>query len=62
MREAAMSRSVSVSVDEAEGRICAGVKVPCPPAVPIVISGEVIDGNAAETLRFYGIKEVEIVI
>ena len=53
---------MSVSVDEAEGRICAGVKVPCPPAVPIVISGEVIDGNAAETLRFYGIKEVEIVI
>lgn len=62
MREAALSGSETVNVREAIGRICAGVKVPCPPAVPIVISGEVIDENTVNTLEFYGIKEVEVVI
>ncbi|MBQ8724619.1 MAG: aminotransferase class V-fold PLP-dependent enzyme [Oscillospiraceae bacterium] len=58
MREAALSSSEMVPVREAEGRICAGVKVPCPPAVPVVISGEVIDRSVIETLEFYGIDDV----
>ncbi len=33
----------------------------CPPAVPVVISGEIITGKAAEVLRHCGINEISIV-
>lgn len=62
IRDAALSQSEIIPVSEAAGRICAGVHVPCPPAVPIVISGEVITEEAAEVLRFYGITEVQAVV
>ncbi len=61
IREAALSKSEAVSADKAVGRICAAVKVPCPPAVPVVISGEVIDEHSASVLKFYGINEVQVV-
>ncbi|WP_374045427.1 hypothetical protein [uncultured Anaerotruncus sp.] len=34
---------------------------PCPPGVPIVMPGERIDGAAVETLRSYGVTEVNVV-
>lgn len=61
IREAALSESEVIPSKNAIGRICAGVKVPCPPAVPIVISGEVIDENAVDALIYYGVDEVEVV-
>lgn len=61
MRSAALGASEVISVNQAEGRICAGVRVPCPPAVPIVISGEMIDKSAAETLKYYGIETIEVI-
>lgn len=61
MRSAALSSSEIIKIENAVGRICADVKVPCPPAIPIVISGELIDENAVETMKFYGIKEVAVV-
>ena len=61
IREAALSQSEVIPAKNALGRICAGVKVPCPPAVPIVISGEVIDENAVDALIYYGVGEVEVV-
>ena len=50
--------SEEIPVDEAEGRICASVKVPCPPAIPIAASGEIIDRDCIELFRAYGIKTV----
>ena len=61
MRKAALSESEIISVENAIGRICAGVHVPCPPAVPIVISGEIIDEKTAEVLKFYNVNEIEVV-
>ena len=61
IREAAFSASEEITVEEAEGRICASVKVPCPPAVPIAVSGEVIDRDCIEIFRQYGIKTVLVV-
>lgn len=59
--EAAFAPSEEVPVEAAEGRICASVKVPCPPAVPIAASGEIIDKDCIELFRAYGIKTVLVI-
>ena len=61
IREAAFAPAEEITVDEAEGRICASVKVPCPPAVPIAVSGEIIDRECIEIFRAYGIDTVIVV-
>ncbi|MCR5706917.1 MAG: aminotransferase class V-fold PLP-dependent enzyme [Ruminococcus sp.] len=61
IREAVFSPSEEIPVAEAEGRICAAVKVPCPPAVPIAASGEVIDRECIKIYKRYGITAVNVV-
>jgi arginine/lysine/ornithine decarboxylase len=61
IRAAAFSAAVEIPVEEAEGRVCASVKVPCPPAVPIAVSGEIIDRDCIEIFKAYGIKNVLVV-
>ena len=61
IREAIFADSERVSTDNALERICASPTVSCPPAVPIVISGERIDSNHIELLKHYGIETVEVV-
>lgn len=60
MRTAALSAWVSVPLEEAEGRICGPVQVPCPPAVPICVSGERITRPWLELMRFYGLREAAV--
>ena len=54
-REAMLSPMEQIPVAESEGRILAAATVGCPPAVPIVVSGERIDAHAIECFRYYGI-------
>ena len=61
MREAALGAQEVIPIAESIGRICAAVKVPCPPAVPIVCSGERIDAQSAAVLQHYGISEIAVV-
>ncbi|MDE5583408.1 MAG: aminotransferase class V-fold PLP-dependent enzyme [Ruminococcus sp.] len=61
VREAVFSECEEIAVEEALGRICASVKVPCPPAVPIVASGERIDIKSINIFRKYGISSVIVV-
>ena len=61
IREAIFADSERVSTDNALERICASPTVSCPPAVPIVISGERIDSNHIELFKHYGIETVEVV-
>lgn len=61
IRRAAFAPCEEIPVDHAEGRICASVKVPCPPAVPIVASGEIIDKNCINIFKSYGISSVIVV-
>ncbi len=61
IREAFFAPCETIPVGEAVGRICASVKVPCPPAVPIAASGEVIDRSCVELFRRYGIPDVIVV-
>ena len=60
-REAMMSSAEEISIDEAKGRILSAVTVGCPPAVPIVVSGEIINNEAIEAFRYYGIDSCFVV-
>jgi hypothetical protein len=62
IRDAVFSPCESIPVTEAEGRICAAPVVSCPPAVPIVISGEIIKKEAITALRYYGNETVSVVV
>lgn len=60
-RDAAMSLAVEIPVSEAVGKTLAAVTVGCPPAVPIVVSGEVVDKEAVEVFKYYGIRTIKVV-
>ena len=45
-----------------EGRIYAQTAISCPPAIPLLICGERIDGQTIECLKYYGTSECEVVI
>ena len=59
-REAMLSPMETVPVAESEGRVLAAATVGCPPAVPIVVSGEAIDEHAMECFRYYGITHCSV--
>lgn len=61
IREAVFSPSEMIDVSEALGRVCAAETISCPPAVPIAVSGEVIDRSMIELFREYGINKVCVV-
>ncbi len=61
IRDAVLCEYEKIPADKALGRICAGVDVPCPPAVPIVASGEVIDSSCIKIFKRYGILTVNVV-
>ena len=61
VRKAMLSAQAFVSVNDAEGQICAAPTISCPPAVPIVISGEEITSDAVRLFRLYGIETVAVV-
>lgn len=61
IREAALAPQEMIPVEESIGRICAAVKVPCPPAVPIVLSGERVDEDCIFVCKRYGISEINVV-
>ncbi len=60
-REAAFAKWDTVDVSDAEGCILASVEVGCPPAVPIVVCGEIIDTAAIECFKYYGIQKCTVV-
>ena len=62
LRQAMLSPAQTLPVEQCVGRILASPSVGCPPAVPIVICGEVIDAHAVKLLRYYGVEECSVVI
>lgn len=62
IREAALAPQETIPVTESLGRICAAVKVPCPPAVPIVLSGERVDENCIAVCEGYGIEKIHVIL
>ena len=54
-KAAMMGEGKLLPVEECVGRVLASTRVGCPPAVPIVVCGEVIDSAAVECFKYYGI-------
>ncbi|MBE5956990.1 MAG: amino acid decarboxylase [Lachnospiraceae bacterium] len=60
IREAVFGRRTTIPTAEAIGHISASPSVSCPPAIPIVISGEIITKEAVRLFEYYGIDSVEV--
>ena len=58
---AVFAPSVEVGVENAAGRIAAANVTLCPPGIPIVIPGEIIDKNAIELMKKQGIDKIKVV-
>ncbi|MBR5797413.1 MAG: amino acid decarboxylase [Clostridia bacterium] len=61
LRQAVLSPSETIPLDDAVGRICAAPTVACPPAVPIVISGERITETHVRAMKYYGHEQIEVI-
>ena len=62
LRKAMLSPAQTLPLDQCVGRVLAQPCVGCPPAVPIVICGEIIDQRAVKLLRYYGAEECTVVL
>jgi arginine/lysine/ornithine decarboxylase len=60
-REAVFSQLETVAAEDSFGRVLALSNLSCPPAVPIAVSGELIDKRAIELFKYYGIKKCSVV-
>ncbi len=60
-REAVMCPSKLIPVENSLGCVLAQATVACPPAVPIAVSGELIDESTIAAFRYYGVKTVRVV-
>ena len=61
IREAVLSQFETLPIEKCLGRVVAMTNVGCPPAVPIVVAGEIIDENAIKAFKYYGINECNVV-
>jgi arginine/lysine/ornithine decarboxylase len=61
IREAMLSPCEVIPASESAGRVLAAATVGCPPAVPIVVSGERIDEDAVRCFAYYGIDTCTVV-
>ena len=61
IRQAVFAPQEQLPAEQAVGRICAMPTVSCPPAIPIVVSGEQITPAAAAWMKRYHVKEVSAI-
>ena len=61
LRQAGLAEFEILPLEQAEHRICASVQVPCPPAVPIAVSGECLTKKWLDFMAFYHLHSVAVV-
>lgn len=61
IKDAIFSESETVAVSESVGRICASNVISCPPAIPLVISGEEITDEIVQLLKHYKTEKINVV-
>lgn len=59
--EALFKQQKMVAIENAGGEVCAGLRAPCPPGVPLVMPGEIIDHNIVDALKLYGVKRIAVI-
>lgn len=59
--EAVFAESEEIEIEKSLGRVLASVAVNCPPAIPIVVCGEIIDEAAIMCFKYYGIKNCRVI-
>ena len=60
IRQAVFAPQEQVPTEQAVGRICAMPTVSCPPAIPIVVSGEKITSAAVRLMQKYHVTQVAV--
>jgi arginine/lysine/ornithine decarboxylase len=61
LHDALLSESCVLPIEQCEGRILAESRIACPPAIPIVVCGERMDGSAIRCMQYYGITECRVI-
>lgn len=61
MWEAMYKPCKTIPIKSASGEVCAKFTAPCPPGIPLVMPGEIIDHNMIDALYAFGIQEVTVV-
>lgn len=61
VREAIFSESEVIDIKDSIGRISAQFNIPCPPAVPIVVCGEIISENAVKCFEYYNTETISVI-
>ncbi len=59
-REAVLSPKERVLTSEALYKVASDVCISCPPAIPIVVSGEIIDESVIRAAEYYGIERFTV--
>lgn len=60
IRQAVFSKTITINVEDAEGKVAGFVKTSCPPAIPIVTAGERITSEHIKALKAYGFDTIEV--
>lgn len=61
MHQAIMQPAQTCPAAQCLGRVLAAPTVSCPPAVPVLVCGEVVDETALALMDYYGITELNII-
>ena len=61
IRDALFADSEEICIEDSAGRIVADTSVGCPPAVPVLVSGETVTKNAVDVMKYYGIDKIKVV-
>ncbi len=61
VREAMTSDSVELDIGQARGYILSSASVACPPAVAVLVAGEIITDEAVRAMQYYGVRTVRAI-
>lgn len=62
MHQALMSPSVTLPAQQCLGRVLAAPTVSCPPAIPVLVCGEIVDERSLQQLVYYDIDGLNVLI
>ena len=60
IEDAMFSESEYISTENAVGRVVADTAVGCPPAVSVLVSGEIVTESSVEIMKYYGITSIKV--